>query len=169
MFLLRLDVPSLRGSSTSSSWLPSPGCVLRGSSCTSCWWRSSRANTPGKSTTMCLVTCSLPSWSASPQPSITGAMGPRKRKCSFPNKSLEMQSRHAGCYTVWAYLLCLHVAAFEKKIYSSFLLTPYVHPWRLHQNIWAPFASYGQLFNFLCHFKVADRLNTVVSEGPQLH
>lgn len=52
---------------------------------------------------------------------------------------------------------------FWKEIRSSFLPAPYVHPWRLHQNIWAPFARDGQLFNFLCHLKVADRLNTVVS------
>lgn len=112
---LRLDVQSLPGSSTSSSWPLSPGCVLRGCSCTSCSWRSLRANTHGKSTTTCLVTSSLPSWSASPQLSTMRATGPMKRKYSFLNKSLEMQSRHAGCYTVQAYLLCLYMAAFETK------------------------------------------------------
>lgn len=115
LFWLRLDAPSLRGSFISSSWLPSPGCVWRGSSCTSCLWRSLKVNTRAKSTTTCLVTSFLPSWSASLQLLTTGATGQRKRKCSFLNKSLQMQSRHAGCFTVWAYLLCLYVAAFEKK------------------------------------------------------
>lgn len=111
----RLDAPSLRGSFTSSSWPLSPGCVLRGSSCTSCSWRSLRVNIHGKSTTTCRVTSFLPSWSVSPQLSTTRAMGPRKRKCNFLSKSLEMQSRHAGCFIVWVYLLCLYMAAFEKK------------------------------------------------------
>lgn len=110
---LRLDAPSSPGSSTSSSWLPSPGCVLRGSSCTSCSWRSLRANTPGKSTTTSPVTSSPPSWSASPQPSTTRATGPRKRECSFPEQILgNTEQNNAGCYTARAYLLCLYVAAF---------------------------------------------------------
>lgn len=94
---LRLDAPSSPGSSTSSSWLPSPGCVLRGSSCTSCSWRSLRANTPGKSTTTSPVTSSPPSWSASPQPSTTRATGPRKRECSFPRTN-PMKCRAEQCW-----------------------------------------------------------------------
>lgn len=81
----RSVAPSLPGSSTSSSWLPSPGCASRESSCTSCWSRSLRANTPGRSTTMCPVTSSPPSWSASPQPSTTRATGRRKRECGGTN------------------------------------------------------------------------------------
>lgn len=168
---LRLDVQSLPGSSTSSSWPLSPGCVLRGCSCTSCSWRSLRANTHGKSTTTCLVTSSLPSWSASPQLSTMRATGPMKRKYSFLNKSLEMQSRHAGCYTVQAYLLCLYMAAFETKSTHHFCQHLMCTPGDYTSNIWALFARDGQLFNFLCHLKVADRLNTVVSGGvgAQLH
>lgn len=90
LFWLRLDAPSLRGSFTSSSWPPSPGCVLRGSSCTSCWWRSSRVSTHGKSTTTCPVTSSRPSWSVSPRLLTTGATGQTKRKCLSPNESLEI-------------------------------------------------------------------------------
>lgn len=114
-FWFRLDVQSLRESFTSSSWPPFPGCVSRGSSCTSCLWKSLRVNIHGKSTTTCLVTSSLPSWSVSLQLLTTRATGPQKRKCDFLSKSLDMQSRHAGCFSVWIYLLCLYVAAFEKK------------------------------------------------------
>lgn len=113
---LRLDAPSSPGSSTSSSWLPSPGCVLRGSSCTSCSWRSLRANTPGKSTTTSRVTSSPPSWLASPQPSTTRATGPRKRECSFPEQIREMQSRTMLDATLRGPTCCVSMwQLFEKK------------------------------------------------------
>lgn len=156
-------MPSLRGSSTSSSWPLSPGCVLRGSSCTSCLWRCLRANTHGRSTIMCLVTSSPPLWLASPQLSTTGATGPRKRKSSFLNTFLEMPCRHAGCCTVWAYLLCLRVAHFEKKSTHHFCQHLMCIPGDYPKTFELPFARDGQLFNFLCHLKGADRLNTVVS------
>lgn len=114
-FFFRLDAPSLQESSTSSSWLPSPGCVLRESSCILCLWRSLRVNIHEKSTIMHLGISSLPLWLASLQLSTTVATGPRKRKCSCLNTFLQMQNKHAGYFSVWVYLLCLSVADFEKK------------------------------------------------------
>lgn len=161
----RLDVPSSPGSSTSSSLRLSPGCVSKGSSCTLCLWRSLKANTPGKSTTTCLVTFFLPSWSASPPLLTTRAMGQRKRECRFYEQILEHieQTRWIQPSNGRAFFV---VAALEKKWACRFrqcimCFTLNATP----KNIELVFTRFGQLFNVLCHLKVADELNTVVSGG----
>lgn len=61
-------------------------------------------------------------------------------------------------------LLWLYMAAFEKKsphhFCPGFTCTP-----TATETFELLFARDGQLFNFLCRLKVADRLNTVVSRG----
>lgn len=128
----RLGAPSSLGSSTSSSWPLSPGCVSRGFSCTSCWWRSLRANTPERSTTTSLVTSSLPLWSASPQLSTTRAMGPRKRECSLPNKSVENVEQTLDA-TLCELTCCVCMRQlFKRNALSPFLPAPYVPLWVPH-------------------------------------
>ena len=76
------------------------------------------------------------------------------------------EQNNAGCYTARAYLLCLYVAAFLKRnlliISASALRASLETQPKTFELL---FASSGQLFNFLCHLKVADRLNTVVLGG----